>query len=331
MIKKYKIKRFGVVFIIIAFLLGCCFIFYERTNSVDLVVAWVDGGDQEWRKKKLYWLSKNSLPQDINGVSKCRFADNDELKYLLRSVELYAPWIRKIFIVTDNQAPKWLNTNHPKIRIVDHKEIIPAKFLPTFNSTVIEAYLPFIPGLSEKFLYANDDTMFNTVLTKEFFYNKDGYPIVRMKYKLPDPPEDLYAKTLNRVINLVMDKYSVQLEKRLPHHNIDAYLKSTFLKCRKEFKKEYEKCAGNRFRTENDISRFLVSCYGIAIGKAVPKVVAPSESLILIPNWDCEALLAKRSPKLFCINDNENTTDIERKNIKVFLEKRFPNKSRFEL
>ena len=91
-------------------------------------------------------------------------------KYSLRSVEMYAPWIRKIFIVTDNQVPKWLDTSNPKIRIVDHKEILPEVSLPCFNSRLIEHFLYKIPGLSEHFLYANDDMFINRPVTPATFF-----------------------------------------------------------------------------------------------------------------------------------------------------------------
>src|SRR6201999_944559 len=87
-----------------------------------------------------------------------RWRDNGELKFSLRSLHRHAPWIRRIFIVTDQQVPDWLDTAHPKIEIVDHRAIFPDhRFLPTFNSCVIEAFLHRIPGLSAHYLYFNDD------------------------------------------------------------------------------------------------------------------------------------------------------------------------------
>src|SRR5574344_661291 len=129
--------------------------------EIDLVYLWVNGDDETWAKKKAHALAKRTgetLSKD--SVDKCRFQDNDELKYSLRSVEKYAPWINKIYIVTDNQIPEWLNTDNKKIKIVDHKEILPEDALPTFNSSAIETRITKIPNLSEHFLFANDDMMF---------------------------------------------------------------------------------------------------------------------------------------------------------------------------
>ena len=94
-----------------------------------------------------------NLSRDAELNGKNRYANNDELKYSLRSIAMYAPWVRKVFIVTDNQVPAWLDTSNPKVRIVDHAEIMPAESLPCFNSSLIEHFLYKIPGLSEHFLY----------------------------------------------------------------------------------------------------------------------------------------------------------------------------------
>lgn len=85
---------------------------------------------------------------------------------------MYAPWINKIFIVTDNQIPDWLDTNHPKIRIIDHKEIMPEECLPCFNSNAIETCIDNITELSEYFLYANDDMFFSSPVKPDDFLIK---------------------------------------------------------------------------------------------------------------------------------------------------------------
>ena len=99
---------------------------------------------------------------------------NQELKYSLRSLEKYAPWINKVYIVTNGQIPKWLNLDNPRVKIVTHDQIMPKYALPTFNSMAIEANLAHIPDLSEKFLYSNDDTFFGNNATPSFFFSKDG-------------------------------------------------------------------------------------------------------------------------------------------------------------
>src|SRR5690606_36539938 len=107
--------------------------------KIDLVYLWVDGSDPIWLEKKNKF---SGVVEDLSEENnKGRYISNDELKYSLRSVEKNIPWINKIYIVTDSQCPKWLNTDHPIIQIVDHKDIIPEEALPCFNSSVIEYFL----------------------------------------------------------------------------------------------------------------------------------------------------------------------------------------------
>ncbi len=135
---------------------------------IDLVYTWVNNNDFNWQDKiKTYANIFDKNNNDSNNI--CRFYNNDELKYSLRSVETNADWINKIYIITDNQIPEWLNTNNPKIIIINHQDIISIDKLPLFNSCAIESRIPFIEELSEFFLYANDDTFFGIKLPLKYF------------------------------------------------------------------------------------------------------------------------------------------------------------------
>jgi len=130
--------------------------------DVDMVFTYVDGNDPKYINKKAEFYNKNN--RKFNPP--IRSLNIDEIRYAIYSVIKFIPWIRKIFIVTDDQKPpigeKLLNSG--KIVIIDHKDIIDTKYLPTFNSDVIESYLHKIPGLSNIFMYNNDDMMhFNHV------------------------------------------------------------------------------------------------------------------------------------------------------------------------
>lgn len=124
--------------------------------QIDLVIPWVDGDDIAHRRKRQHWAA-------IEGVADCesRYRNNDELRFLLRSIEQYWPFEGMIYVVTDSQKPEWLNTSHPRISVVDHKDFIPEHYLPTFNPKAIEANLHRIPGLSERYVVMNDDMFFS--------------------------------------------------------------------------------------------------------------------------------------------------------------------------
>jgi len=162
----------------------------QISSPIDLVYLWVDGSDPKWLAKKNAALAvNNSVHLHHGAVEPNRFECKYELKFSLRSVQKYLSWINHIYIITDDQVPVWLNTKHPCVSIVDHRDIVPEEFLPTFNSSALEMFLHRIPGLSEYFIYANDDMFMNTLLNPDFFFNAAGDPIVILR-------EKWYAKNL---------------------------------------------------------------------------------------------------------------------------------------
>jgi len=147
--------------------------------DVDVVYTWVNGNDPAWRTKKEKRLRElgYNVPETANHDS--RFIQHDELKYSLRSLYRFSPWIRKVYIVTDNQIPSWFDRKNDWAIIVDHTDIFEDKSaLPTFNSNAIETQLHRIPGLSENYLYFNDDFFLGRPCTKQDFFSKDGKPLV---------------------------------------------------------------------------------------------------------------------------------------------------------
>ena len=104
---------------------------------------------------------KSAAEEDADAVSASRFSDHQELRYSLRSVWMHAPWVRNVYIVTNGQVPTWLDLSNPRVKVVPHSTIFPnTTHLPTFSSPAIETHIHRIPGLSDKFLYLNDDVMF---------------------------------------------------------------------------------------------------------------------------------------------------------------------------
>lgn len=312
-------------------------------NEIDLVYMWVDGNDPIWQAKRNAYIGvKEEKDTSIN--CKGRYANNDELKYSLRSIEMYAPWIRKIFIVTDNQKPEWLNTRNPKIKVVDHKEIMPAESLPCFNSSLIEHFLYKIPGLAEHFLIANDDTFINKEVTPNDFFTQEGFPIIRLKrkpfrrirwwYRDNISKRHLmnYRKMIVRSSDLVNKLYGIYYT-GLPHHNIDSYLKSDYQKVVEvTLKDEFEANNNNRIRSNDDIHRSVISYIALAEKRGKKRYVTDKESInIKIHKKDLYLLLTKKNPMFFCMNDSESATNKDRLDSKEFLEKRFNKKSGFEL
>lgn len=140
-------------------------------DPVDVVIAWVDGDDSAWLEEKRKFDPSVPLPSSAEH----HFRDWGLLRYLFRGIESFMPWVRTVHFVTWGHLPAWLNVSNPKLHVVRHEDYIPSEYLPTFNSHTIELNFHRIEGLSNKFVYFNDD-MFALRPTEEsdFFY--EGLP-----------------------------------------------------------------------------------------------------------------------------------------------------------
>jgi hypothetical protein len=329
--------------------------------DIDFVITWVDMDDPKWKAEFSKYSGKKD--NEKNGVSDARFRDYGFLKYWFRGVEKFAPWVRKIHFVTSGQKPEWLDENNPKINLVNHKDYIPAEFLPTYNSVVIERYLHKIPDLAEHFVYFNDDFyIINNISTERFF--KNGVPCDIAVFQYNPSWSQWYKRIKNnlKIINKHFDKKEVMardhdkwfhksygsrarwnyllkpygkfITLRTPH-NAQPYLKSTFEEVWAVAEKELTETSANRFRTVTDYTPELFRTWQICKGnfepyntysdtKMFPLMVKPKQAIKAIYN---------QSYTLICLNDNVHIRNYEQVmgNIKNAFESILPEKSSFEL
>ena len=137
---------------------------FTVTEPIDVVYTWVDGSDPAWLARKAAaqdeYFQRTGVLHAL-AANDSRFASRDELRYSLRSLDMYADWVRHVYLVTDNQVPAWLDTSNPRLTVVTPRELFGDRGrLPTFNSHAIESQLHRIDGLSEHYLYLNDDVFF---------------------------------------------------------------------------------------------------------------------------------------------------------------------------
>ena len=126
----------------------------EGSAAIDFVIPWVNGNDPAWQKEKAAYVPSEMA----DSASEVRYRDWDNLQYWFRGVEKYAPWVNRVYFITWGHLPEWLNTSAPKLKIVKHGE-----------------YMHRIDGLSEHFVYFNDD-MFLTKPVKPTDFFKNGNP-----------------------------------------------------------------------------------------------------------------------------------------------------------
>jgi len=249
----------------------------ETTVPVDVVYTWVDGDDAHWydrqQQRLATWAARSGTATSRAASGRARFESRDELRYSLRSLHLFAPWVRTIHVVTDAQVPPWLDVSHPHVQVVDHRDILPAEALPTFNSHAIESALHRIPGLAEHFVYFNDDMLLGRPLGPERFFDAAGrFAVFKAPHLvgLGDPngqPAYITAALRNRW--LLEEAFGVAVTHHLVHAPYPQRV-SVLAEVAERFATEVGATAHAPFRSETDVSMVssLAPHYGLMTGTA---------------------------------------------------------------
>lgn len=251
---------------------------YPVTFPVDIVYTWVDSDDPEFQSQRLAFqieLDETVLKNKPEVTDIARFQSRDELKYSIRSVLKYAPWVNHIYIVTNGQIPKWLDINFDKITVIPHSTILEEKYLPTFNSHVIESALYKIPNLSEHYIYFNDDVMLTRPLDPNYFFTSNGIVKLFMtNSKLPnggrnlkDTPTQWAAKNARE---LLYEETGFWVEHMFAH-TFHPQLKSIHKKIETLWAEQLDKCRNNKFRNISDLNSatFLHHHFALISGNAI--------------------------------------------------------------
>lgn len=285
--------------------------------DIDIVYTWVNGNDPNWQQKKAAYTSHSMHSLDDNTV---RYRDNQELRYSLRSVESFFKCYRKIFIISDHQKPEWID-DHPNIIFINHEDIIDSKYLPIYNSNAIECALHHIPGLSEYFIYLNDDFMFARPLSKDYFFYPNGIVKCFMAtegfYDRTDANEESCANAAHRNARMFAKKFGNTLYTRCAHVP-QGYLKSILQDMEESFHDEYKITFANRFRSNTDFipTAYSFNYWAIKNCKGVPINIGAER---LVTNRGNKNILCEIEKiyngkyNLFCINDAPTSPLIDAK------------------
>ena len=299
-------------------------------QAMDFVITWVDGSDPNWLQERERY--KSNIYMDDSMI---RYRDLGTLKYLLRSIEKFAPWVGKIFLVTSGQVPKWLTLGNPKLKLVKHSDFIPEKYLPTFNPQTIEWHLHKIEGLSENFVYFNDDVILTDYVKPSDFFKND-MPCDTFALGMVKPVELFSHTAFNNiyVINKHFDFKETIKKNRKKFFSLkygELLLRTSILSTRPVFygmyephitlalKKSYfdilwqkesdliiETCK-NKFRTQNDITIWLVRYWQMLSGNFMPRTLNFGKCYTasrFMSDKKVEKILIKRKRKVICINDS---------------------------
>ena len=300
--------------------------------DIDLILPYVDNKEYNWVETHRTFCLKNNLEYIENPV---RFRSWNNLHFLFRGIEKNMPWIRNVYLIVSSmeQVPEWVNSNN--VKIVLHRDIIPPKFLPTFNSTTIEMFLKNIVGLSEYFLYANDDTFPILPLSPTDFFDKNGNPVLSVSKK-----EKNLSSQFRRVEwncqSIVQQDTCFKIPDKTMYkiaHNIIPMRKTTLIEVYKRHKKEIENSI-SPFREAKNLNQYIYTYYQFFSGnyseqkeKIMKYFEISKENLPLILRE-----LNTKNFKIVCLNDVKSDIPFEELKFKINtkLNEIYPNQSIYE-
>lgn len=278
-------------------------------EKIDLVVPYVDMSDPMWLQ-----LAKGS----INQIYTTRFrGQGDFFKYFFRCIDKNLPWINNIFLIVqmESQVPKWLNTS--KVKIILHKDFIPKEFLPVYSSCTIEMFLPQIEGLSNKFIYFNDDIFVLNKLIPEHFFKENK---VLQNFNAREV-YGIFGYHVKNSYKLVFDDDSLLI----PEHGIKPLFKDKCLECYSKYKTDILKSI-TTLRAISNMNVYLYSYYLKKLNLVEDSVLKFS----YIDNYDYKVF--RSNTDVLCINDSSPSFNIyENIFINSYFSSKYANKSKYEL
>ena len=283
-------------------------------------------------------------------------------------MEKFAPWVRKIHFVTWGHIPKWMNIYHPKLHIVKHSDFMPEKYLPTFSCNPLEINLHRIDGLSERFVYFNDDTfLISETKCTDFFKNEKPCDSVALNVHCFDMNRDFNYAAFQAIgiVNKYFDfhkiikkewkkwfhplngKYILRTIYLLPcprfpgiyqPHLPNSFLKSTFTEL---WEKEYElldDTSSHKFRNKLDYTQWIFRNWQLVSGNFENRTSKLGKSFSIEKDKDsiesvCKFIRRQRC-KMIAINDGEMNEQEFEQNKRMIIRafnNILPEKSSFEI
>jgi len=301
--------------------------------DIDMVFSWVDGTAIEFQRARALRMQAYVVGEGDD--SEARYRQIDELKYALRSVYLFAPWVRRIFIVTDSPAPAWLD-EHPSVTIMRSEEFFQDQSaLPTHNSHAVESQLHHIPGLSEHFLYSNDDMFFGRPVRPDMFFSPGGITkfieaTTRIGLGENNPARSGFENAARVNRRLLRERFGRVTTRHL-EHAATPLRKSVLQEMEREFAEDFTRTSSSPFRSATDISvtNSFYHYYALMTGRAVVQTQARVkyvETTLKVALKEMDSLLRRRSFDFFCLNDGsapEISVEKRTAAVRTFLDRYF--------
>lgn len=273
--------------------------------DIDLVVPFVDNKDPVWRQTYLDFCALNNEFVRIQEMLGARFDDPGFFEYSLKLIDKFMPWIRNIYLIVSNpeQVPSYINKE--KTKIVLHKDIIPAQYLPTFNSTTIEMFIPNIEGLSEHFIYTNDDMYPVAPLAKEDFFTDDGK--IKMNFSGRDIRHNhkqfriVCLNCFQHVAEALGYKHD-EFTYLKPNHSMTPMIKSHCTDCLKRLEPHIYKNIW-AFRTETQHNQYIYPLYEYLINNRLDSPIRFLYTSLKHPGEELVSVITSGDYQIVCLND----------------------------
>ncbi|HYJ48579.1 MAG TPA: stealth conserved region 3 domain-containing protein [Microbacterium sp.] len=312
----------------------------EFTADVDMVFSWVDGSSSEFQRQRAAQLEEYVVGEGDDGPARYRHVD--ELRYALRSVHMYAPWVRRIFIATDSPAPAWL-LEHPRVTIVRSKEFFAdTSVLPIHNSHAVEAQLHRIDGLAEHFLYSNDDMFFGRSVEPELFFSPAGITrFVECGVRIGTGGSTRHRSGHDNALRVNRDLLRKRFGRTITRdleHCATPLRRSVMSELEREFPQDFARTAASRFRSATDISvtnslyHYYAQFTGRALSSSAPRV-RYIQTTLAASLAGMERLARRRDVDMFCLNDGgegEMPEELRVRTVTETLERMFPVRAPWE-
>lgn len=292
---------------------------------MDAVITYVNGLDPVWQESFRSHVGRSSGGK--------QYRDWGTLRYLLRGMEKHLPFIRRVYLVVsgDSQVPEWADRGN--LKVILHRDIIPERFLPVFNSSAIEMFLYRIPDLDEEFIYLNDDFFPMRDCRPEFFF-RDGKAASAFRFHLF--ASGMYKRHCLNCDLLAREAAGLgrPLLYRRPQHTCGALLRSA---CEELAGKEGERIEASvtTLRSKDNFNYYLFSDYAFYTGRTFPRKVSNRHFSTAVASMDkVSRFIAAPTADFACINDVDMAEDkymLFRGRLLDAFEAAFPEKSRFEL
>lgn len=293
---------------------------------MDIVITYVDGLDPEWQKDYAKCIGKEVLAK--------RYRDWGTLPYLFRGIEECMPFIENVFLVVarESQVPSWVNRD--KVKVVLHEEFIPREFLPTFSASAIEMFVHLIKGLSEQYIYFNDDFYpIMKCMPSDFF--REGKAAVYMAYHLCTLGNLFrrFVKGSDR-----MARRAAGFRKSLfyvrPQHTCQPMLRSVCDELYTQHKEEIH-ASVTPLREPHNYNQYLYTDYAYFTNHTFHKRISNRHiSMAMTSPKDIKDAILHPKHNIICINDVDMTNEKFQRLYDAMHEafsKRFPDKSKYEL